>query len=193
MLIMANKALIKVLKKMVNRTYKLLLIAFIYALGITLSQADSQQLYKWVDDQGVTHYGDALPDENIAHESFHFQQYSHISNPSDDYYSIQNQLQRLQERRSQALKQKQQAAEIKAANNSVSQQPTVAIVEPERRYFAPAYFPHRYNKHYKYIPGKPHHYNKHVNSSKAPVERSRGGLVSRPTAKRGQASFSASK
>ena len=193
MSVTANKALIKVLKMMTNKTRKLLFIAFIYTLSFAVSHADSQQLYKWVDDQGVTHYGDALPDDEIAHESFHFPQYSHVSNPSDDYYSIQNQLQRLQERRSQALKQKQQAAEIKAANNSASQQPTVTVVEPERRYFAPAYFPHRYNKHYKYIPGKPHHYNKHASSSKTPVEQSRGGLVSRPSAKRGQASFSASK
>lgn len=166
---------------------------------MAVSQVNSQQLYKWVDDQGVTHYGDALPDENIVHESFKFPQYNQASKPSDDYYSIQNQLQRLQERRAETLKQKQQAAEIKAAKNPSRQELYVTAAEPERRYYPYAYFPNRFNKHYKPIAGVPYHgrhykhHNKHVSPSKTKLEPVRSGLVSKPSAKRSKAVFAASK
>lgn len=166
---------------------------------MVFSLANSQQLYKWVDDQGVTHYGDALPDEDIVHESFKFPQYNQVSNPGDDYYSIQNQLQRLQDRRTETLKQKQQAAEIKAAKNPPRQEVYVTAVESERRYYPSAYFPNRFNKHYKYIPGVPYHgrhykhHNKHVSPSKPMLEPVRSGLVSKSGAKRSKAVFAASK
>jgi|GEM_PF-3582229 len=181
-----------------NMTKKLLLTSCVVC-SMAISLANSQQLYKWVDGQGVTHYGDALPDESVAHELFKFPQYNQASNPSDDYYSIQNQLQRLQDRRAETLKQKQQAAEIKAAKNPSRQEVYVTAVEPERRYYSSAYFPNRFNKYYKYIPGVPYHgrhykhHNKHVSPSKTILEPAHRGLVSKPAAKRSKAVFAASK
>ncbi len=70
-------------------------------------EVQAQQLYKWVDAQGVTHYSEALPSQNVDHAAFEFTKDYQVTNPQDDYYSIQSQLKRLQQRRSQQRVEKQ--------------------------------------------------------------------------------------
>jgi len=51
----------------------------------------------------VTHYAEALPSQDIDHVALQFTEQYQQANSQDDYYSIQNQLERLQQRRSQQL------------------------------------------------------------------------------------------
>ena len=169
-----------------------------FSLGVfalMTATAQSQELYKWVDAEGVTHYGDSLPEQSVAHQSFKFTPYEQVAVESD-YYSIQNQLKRLQERRAAELKQKQQRAEINALK--VPAQPEVVITpQPEQKYYAPAYFPHAqpfgFKKHRYYT----HH--KHAKTPKAFVEpRAKRGLVVNGSSKvnkssTNKATFSATK
>ena len=114
-------------------------------LGICLciilyaSSAYAGQFYKWVDEEGVTHYGESLPDENIEHVAFEFPEQYVMSNPEEDYYSIQNQLQRMQERREQRLLNKQKKADL-ASNSSLQPQP-VYYEEPRNDYYRPVVHP----------------------------------------------------
>lgn len=75
--------------------YKLVLILLASSL-LASSPAMAQDYYKWVDEQGVTHYSEMRPGEGVEHQTFILpDQYSAPSNnPEDDYYSIQNQLDR---------------------------------------------------------------------------------------------------
>ena len=48
----------------------LILVALALLAVVTLAQADSKtKLYKWVDKQGVTHYGSSIPPEYAAQQS----------------------------------------------------------------------------------------------------------------------------
>ena len=99
----------------------------------------ADEFYKWVDENGVTHYGEALPNEDIDHVAFNFPDQYVTSNPEEDYYSIQNQLQRMLDRRKQSEK-KRSASE----QNASSQPPPIYVEEP--RYYSgavhhPIYFP----------------------------------------------------
>ena len=166
-----------------------------YLIG---SYVHAQQLYKWVDEHGMTHYSDELPAGHVEHEAFQFAEYHSDSNPVEDYYSIQNQLERLQERRAETLKQKQRAAEIKAAKNPPPREVIITSSEPQQRYYSPAYFPHGLHKPHKYILGKPYygHQNKHQRHARlprTPIERPRTGIASGVKVKPSIAGFSASK
>ncbi|MCP3676442.1 MAG: DUF4124 domain-containing protein [Deltaproteobacteria bacterium] len=57
--------------------------------------------YKWVDREGVAHYSDTPPPEIVGEvETFQFAPLpSHGGDPVNDYYSIVNQAQRMQESR----------------------------------------------------------------------------------------------
>ena len=176
----------------------ILLASLLVAICTSTSFVNAQELYKWVDEQGVTHYADALPEAKVEHQLFRFADYQHTDNPSDDYYSIQNQLKRLQESRAEALKQKQQAAEIRAAKYPPKQEVIVTSLEPQQRYYSPAYYPYGFNKRFKYIPGSKynsrhiaHHPKRKVNHS--PVEKPSRGIVHKNPVKRSTVQFSASK
>ncbi len=176
---------------------KLLLTLWLYGLLATIN-VQAQELYKWVDDEGVTHYGDALPGHQVDHESFVFSEYQAQSLPADDYYSIQNQLQRLQDRRADDLKRKQQLAEINAAKNPPVQEVYIAPQESERGYYRPAYLPYGFGRSHKgVIAGhysKPYkHHVPHAKKHHAPVEQVRSGLVSHTRNHSNKAAFSASK
>ena len=110
-------------------------------LGITLyaSNVYAAQFYKWVDEDGITHYGESLPEDNVEHVAFEFPEQYVTSNPEEDYYSIQNQLQRMQQWREQQLAEKQKKAEL-AANSAPQLQP-VYYQEPYTDYYRPVYQP----------------------------------------------------
>ena len=52
-----------------NRAFPILSLGLLLALGTTAGADGSKRtLYKWVDDQGVTHYGDRIPPEYASQE-----------------------------------------------------------------------------------------------------------------------------
>ena len=178
-----------------------ILLTMMSALTANVS---AQQLYKWVDDQGVTHYGEALPSNDIEHVTFEFANYNTFDNdqkpnPQDDYYSIQNQLKRLQDRRTQQLEEKKLAAEARAANNPPSQEAYLEYSQPAERYYAPAYYPRHYSNfypkhHFGYQNG--HKIRRHLNfpnQHKPAIKQSRSGISQKVKANRSKAVFSASR
>jgi len=179
---------------MVKSIFNLLIV-----LLMTMAVATAQELYKWVDDQGVTHYGDSLPDQQIEHESFKLAEYTQQANTNSDYYSIQNQLQRLQERRTAELEQKQQLAEINAAKNPPKPDTEVTLYEPEeRRYYSPAYYPYGFIKPHVRGVGPYHkpdvkHHSKHSHVPRKSIDRPKSGLVFNFNKKSSSAAFSTSK
>ena len=91
------------------------------------SGASAVEIHKWVDNKGVTHYSDSAP-SNPATSITRLEISSgnttrtELSTPSDQYYSIANQWQRLQQERLQ-----QQHLELQRAALNVNK-----AVEPER-------------------------------------------------------------
>ncbi|MDW3095437.1 MAG: DUF4124 domain-containing protein [Gammaproteobacteria bacterium] len=153
-------------------------------------ETQAQQLYKWVDAQGVTHYSETLPSQDIDHATFEFTEDYQVSNSQDDYYSIQNQLKRLQERRAQQRAEKQQALKEKEVKQQVPEIIYVQAHEPEGRYYLPVYYP-RYNSY---------HYNKHYNgyrpkhrSQKPYLDKPRSGISQKVKVNRSGAVFSATR
>jgi len=68
--------------------------------------ANAAAIHKWVDDRGVTHYSDAAPSSPVSSATRFEISTGHtaktaLSTPSDQYYSIANQCQRLQQERLQ--------------------------------------------------------------------------------------------
>ena len=52
-----------------NRVHRILCLSVLLAFGGTvLAAGNGRTLYKWVDDQGVTHYGDRIPPEYASQE-----------------------------------------------------------------------------------------------------------------------------
>ncbi len=165
-------------------------VILMVVISVFALEAHAQQLYKWVDAQGVTHYGETLPSQDVEHVAFEFTQDYQVPNSQDDYYSIQNQLKRLQQQRSQQRAERQQAAEARAAEQQTPEIIYVQANEPERRYYVPAYYPSY----------KPHHYNKkyHGHYSKQDhhkpyVEKPRSGISQKANVNRSSAVFSASR
>ncbi len=108
------------------------------------SEAYAEQFYKWVDDDGVTHYGEILPNANTKHVSFEFPDNYVKSNPEEDYYSIQNQLQRMQDRRA-----KRREERLRRQENATVQQQTASVEYEDGGYpyysavaYPPIYYPH---------------------------------------------------
>ena len=79
------------------RAIRVIVVLLILLLASSISYG--QQYYKWVDENGVTHYGETLPNDKTEYVAFEFPAQYTTSNAEDDYYSIQNQLQRMLERR----------------------------------------------------------------------------------------------
>lgn len=119
--------------------------AFILSIILFGSVAYAEEYYKWVDEDGVTHYGEALPSDETEHVAFEFPERYATSNANDDYYSIQNQLQRMLE-----WKQLQRRPQVQKEENLPPQTQPVQYEEP--RYIVhpslhhPINFPHLKNK-----------------------------------------------
>ncbi len=180
-----HKALQRVLIMKLNTIVVLSLV-----MSVCVFEAQAQQLYKWVDAQGMTHYGETLPSEDIDHVAFEFTEDYQVPNSQDDYYSIQNQLKRLQEHRSQQQAEKQQAAQARAANKQVPEIIYVQANEPERRYYVPAYYP-RYKSHHYHNKYNGHHPKKA--HQKPYIEKPRSGISQKAKVNRSGAVFSASR
>ena len=118
-------------------------------IGVTLCGSNiyaEQQFYKWVDENGVTHYGEALPRADVEHVAFEFPEQYSTSNPKDDYYSIQNQLQRMLDRRQEQRRNKQERIAAANANSPQPPIPPVEYEEPRYSYYQPVFFPHLKHK-----------------------------------------------
>ncbi len=121
------------------RAIQAMLVLLILLLASSISYG--QQYYKWVDENGVTHYGEALPSENTEHVAFEFPEQYTTTNAEEDYYSIQNQLQRMLERR----KLQREARASRQSPAPAAQPQPVRYEEP--RYIVgplhrPIYYPH---------------------------------------------------
>ena len=167
-----------------------ILAVLVVVLILFAVETQAQQLYKWVDAQGVTHYSETLPSQHIEHVAFEFTENYQVPNTQDDYYSIQNQLKRLQERRAQQHAEKQQAMKEKAAKQQTPEIVYVQTHEPERRYYLPAYYPNYNSHHYKKL-YKEHH-RKH-RSQKPNLDKPRSGISQKTKVNRSGAVFSASR
>ncbi len=136
-------------------------LSFILLISAVALNGHAQQFYKWVDEDGVTHYEEERPSQNIDHVSIELPDEYVESNPEEDYYSIQNQLKRLQDRREQQRIAKQEARAEKNQQEVKIQEVYVERYEPERRYYVPGYYP-RYKNPHHYKPKHPQCCNKPV-------------------------------
>ena len=125
-----------------------LVVVFVFA-----SSVQAQKLYKWVDENGVTHYQESRPDSNVEHVALQFPDKYDVSNPEEEYYSIQNQLKRLQESRAQQQAARQQQQANTQAREVQIQEVYVPTHEPYRRYYAPRHYSH-YGKGHQYKQAK---------------------------------------
>jgi len=167
------------------------IIGLLITISVLTIEVQAQQLYKWVDAQGVTHYAEALPSEDVDHVAFEFTENYQAANPQDDYYSIQNQLKRLQQRRSQQRAEKQQVAEARAAKQQTTEIIYVQASESEPSYYLPAYYPHfNFNPYNKKYNG---HYSKQTHHQKTYIEKPRSGISQKAKVNRSGAVFSASR
>ena len=117
------------------------LIIFMVMLTLISSATHAKEYYKWVDENGVTHYGEDVPAENVEHEAFNFPEQYTTSDPKQDYYSIQNQLDRLVERRQQLQRQRDSRKNVQTAS-TVS--PVPVFVEERGVFFSGSGF-NRFN------------------------------------------------
>lgn len=166
------------------------LAVLIIVLSMLAVESQAQQLYKWVDAEGVTHYSETLPSQDIDHATLEFTEDYQVADSQGDYYSIQNQLKRLQERRAQQRAEKQQAVKQKLAKQPTPEVVYVQSNEPGHRYYLPAYHPrynlHRYNKH------DTRHYSKHQ-PQKSYLDKPRSGISQKAKVNHSRAVFSASR
>ena len=107
-----------------------------------------------MDADGVTHYGEILPSPDIEFEEFDFPTQYATSNPHEDYYSIQNQLKRVQEQR---LLWRELNLPVKQETEVIVQE---VQVQPEVVRYVPAYPYHYKRHHYKNKNYKNKKYNK---------------------------------
>lgn len=120
----------------------------IITITITLygSNVYAEQFYKWVDENGITHYGEILPNAEVEHVAFEFPEQYVTANPEDDYYSIQNQLQRMLDRREEQRRKKQERIATANANSPPPLPPVEYYDEPRYGYYQPIYYPHLKHK-----------------------------------------------
>ena len=147
------------------------------------TQAFAQKLYKWVDEWGDTHYSEELPEGVSEHVAFNFPDSYETSDPKEDYYSIQNQLKRIQ-----ARKLEEQKSDREVRQQQPRQQTYVDHYQP-RRY----YYPVHQRRHY---PVYPYKYNKPkycCSNSKPQVKRPPARITQANRTFRSSAGFSASR
>ncbi len=165
---------------------KVVSVFFIFLMCSVVLNVHAQQFYKWVDENGKFHYEEERPAQNIEHVSIELPDEYVESNPEEDYYSIQNQLKRLQERREQQRIAKQKAQAAKPQKEVQIQEVYVERHEPYRRYYVPGYYPkHKYPHHYK--PKPPQCCNKPI------VEKPPAGITHKVNSNRSSSGLVASR
>ena len=110
-------------------------------IGSNCVAAQAAAVHKWVDDRGVTHYSDAAPE---AHETSIIQLESSTGNgrkrvaaeKPDDYYSIANQWQRIQQERLQQQQLELQKAALISTRTTDQRRTDYDDEERSTRYVA---------------------------------------------------------
>jgi len=129
-------------------------------LSVVTLPVYASAVHKWVDEQGITHYSDQLP-ENISNsvkqiDVSNTYRNSDSSDYQKDYYSVTNQWARMREERLERKQLQLEKAKLKAAQRSV--EPQVVYVNQSDEYLSrPEYYP-VYYRGYRH---KYKHYNKH--------------------------------
>ena len=120
---------------------------------ILSSQAFGRQLYKWVDEHGVTHYSETVPKNATGHVTFDFPDHYVVANPEKAYHPIQNQLKRMQARK-HAQQKLRQSIQTAKKQMPAAKPPVHVDRSPPRRYYLPVY-QHRHYPVHPYQPYKP--------------------------------------
>ena len=123
-------------------------------LTVILSgQAFGQQLYKWVDEHGLTHYSETAPKNAVEHVTFDFPDRYIAADPEQNYHSIQNQLKRMQARK-HAQQKLRQSIQTAKKQKPVTKPSVDVDRSPPRRYYLPVYQHRGYPVH-PYQPYQP--------------------------------------
>lgn len=124
-----------------------------------LLPAHAAVVHKWVDDKGVTHYSDQLPEAaKVEVTRIDVRERDSKKNRlEDNYYSIKNQWQRVRQERLQRDKLKLEQARQKAAAQASKPQ-IVYVNEADDKRYAPVYFGSFYKRHRH---GRNHRKNRH--------------------------------
>lgn len=121
-----------ILMKVIFRIVLILMASGIFAGSVAVAQ----DYYKWVDEQGVTHYSEIQPADEVEHQTLTLpDQYAAPSNPEDDYYSIQNQLNRTLDRSEQIARQRP------ARTEPAPQLSRVEVIDNRGGFFVPNRLP----------------------------------------------------
>jgi hypothetical protein len=130
------------------------------ALALALSPvvAAGQQVYRWVDDDGNVHFGDAPPQGPVRQEERLKLKVppAPATDKDADYYSVTNQARRINE---DLTKMREQRAEKQRKARQEAPQPMQPMQPPDDEYIGDGnYYPYAYPP--PYYPGygyRPHH------------------------------------
>ena len=111
------------------------------------------EVFRWVDDKGVTHYGEEPPEGVRPERAFTMPDAARVSNPEDDYFSVVNQSRRMEE--SRLAREKARDERIAEQRASQPGQPANVYIQNDgyARGFGYAYPPYVYPR--PPIHGKP--------------------------------------
>lgn len=102
----------------------------------TASAAAQDMAYRWVDDDGVTHFSDRPPESGVESVAVPIPDYEPPAGPVFSYVAMLERLRALER-------------EVQATRRAAEERPTPAPIViqqqpyPERRYVNPVFFPHR--------------------------------------------------
>ena len=136
-------------------------------IGSNCVAAQAAAVHKWVDDRGVTHYSDAAPE---AHETSIIQLESSTGNgrkrvaaeKPDDYYSIANQWQRIQQERLQQQQLELQKAALIATRTTEPARADYADEERSSRYVVA--YPGKFHRRHGYRKRHPRHHRSYTHT-----------------------------
>jgi len=133
------------------------LLGLVLACGVT-PHASAAAAHKWIDADGVTHYSDKPPNSVETTlielpERGALETASENGRPADDYYSISNQWQRMNQERVERERLALERAKLRAAQQTPAPTPVVAEDDNDIRY-VPVYVGfgfhrphHRHHRH----------------------------------------------
>lgn len=158
-----------------QRVISSIFVAVLFLFGASLVNADA--VHKWVDVNGVTHYSDEVPSDEVKTVTqINLPVYSSSSSDAEnDYYSIANQWMRVHEQRLALEKIKLEKAKQEAALRPVEPQVIVVnetnrrgIFLPRKRFVghAPYYGDHYKKKRHGHDYNAPYKLEPHFNHGK---------------------------
>jgi hypothetical protein len=135
-------------------------------LTLPLSFASAAQVYRWVDDSGVTHFSETPPPQN-EHDTQVIDiapalppASDNANTGDDDFYSVINQADRMEARRlenerlaAEKEQAKTEASRTRAEAAAIQQTPAIDSADNNSRYY-PVY---PYYPRYGHHPGRPGH------------------------------------